>query len=119
MGGKKAFICDVDGTTADLSHRLPYFRTDHPKFEAGIPDDAPIWPVIRLVQALDYADYWVLFVSGRSECTRDVTVRWFKRYGVPHDRLYMRKDGDTRPDHIVLKLKSCNKSWTTASTSSP
>lgn len=101
-----AFIFDVDGTVADLRHRLHHIRNgnyDHQAFEAGVQDDLPIWPVIKIVRALDKTGFHMLATSGRAERLRTVTEEWFRCFGVPFERLYMRANDDRRADHIVKR----------------
>lgn len=115
-------IFDIDGTIADCSHRL-HFLPDYDKFFAAMSDDTPIWPVIKLVNLFETAleeeeedRPAAIFVSGRPERYRKQTVDWMSKYigsefscekevglggyWFPCD-LYMRKDGDHRPDHII------------------
>lgn len=101
----RVYIFDLDGTQADLSHRLHHIqqgRYDHDAFMAGIPDDLPIWPVIELARACD-AHAGVICTTGRPENTRASTESWLQRYDSPFRALYMRADGDTRPDHVVKR----------------
>jgi predicted kinase len=99
----EAYIVDVDGTVADLTHRLHHHPHNMAAFEAGVPDDLPIWPVIRLVRAVYDAGIAVVFTSGRSERVRGATIQWLKEHGVPFTAMYMRAPDDTRPDHVVKR----------------
>lgn len=104
------YLFDIDGTLADLTHRLHHISgefDDHgmtkPKdwnsFFDACGDDAPICHMIDLCRTLaTHAS--VIFVSGRSDRTRHVTQKWLAVNGLFGD-IYMRKDGDHRPDHIV------------------
>lgn len=101
---KPGWIIDVDGTVADLLHRLHFIRgiiRDYEQFEAGVSDDLPVEPVIEIVRALYRAGYAILFTSGRAERLRAATTGWLKHYDIPYTELYMRADDDKRPDHIV------------------
>ena len=42
----------------------------------------------------------VTIVSARNDKNRDVTEWWLNQYGIHYDALYMRKDGDYRPDNV-------------------
>ncbi len=42
----------------------------------------------------------IVIVSARNDKNRDVTERWLNQYGIHYDALYMRKDGDYRPDNV-------------------
>ena len=98
------FICDIDGTVADLTHRLHWIRTK-PKnwdaFKAGVSNDEPIWSVIRTVQDLQASGCVMIMCSGRNESQRKETEDWLEEVGLHPVRLYMRKDGDYRGDDIV------------------
>lgn len=98
-----AYIIDVDGTLADLSHRVHHYGRDHDAFEAGIPEDAPIWATIYLARALHDCGFAIVITSGRAERTKPATLAWFKQYGIPCDAIYMRADGDHRADHVVKR----------------
>lgn len=97
-------LCDIDGTLADRSHRLHFIETK-PKnwdaFFAAAADDAPIQPVCDAIS--DLMEYnRIIFVTGRPERTRIATSLWLsKRAVLWPDYLFMRKDGDYRPDEII------------------
>jgi hypothetical protein len=98
-------ICfDIDGTLANIEHRLDYVRSK-PKnwraFDAGIPNDLVNEPVADVFWALrDKAT--ILLASGRNERSRKPTVEWLKRNGFgSYQNLYMRKADDFRSDDIV------------------
>lgn len=104
------YLFDIDGTLADLTHRLhhiqPPLRADGqygPKnwdaFFDACGDDKPIPHMIGICRDL-MASAPVVFVSGRSDRTRRVTQNWLASNCLFGD-LYMRRDGDHRPDHIV------------------
>jgi predicted kinase len=48
-------------------------------------------------------DAAVIVCSGRPEKCRDMTVACLGENRVEYDRLYMRPDDDTRPDHVVKR----------------
>lgn len=100
----RAIIVDIDGTVADLSHRLHHLeRKDWPAFFSQMGDDSPIWATINTAYQWREAGHAVLFVSGRPEDYRETTenwlreVAWFKEY----EALLMRPSGDHRPDYVV------------------
>lgn len=103
----KVYLFDIDGTVADLSHRLRHTqdgKKDWPQFFAECDGDAPIPHMVELAKILRTSDNHVLFVSGRSDQVRKETLSWL-RYHVganlgPLD-LYMRREGDHRPDNLV------------------
>ena len=98
-------ICDIDGTVADLSHRL-HFIEGSPKDWSGffdaMPQDEPIQKVINLVRSLE-ASHEIVFVTGRPDSHVRQTMNWLEQYGMlwGDGGLYMRKAGDHRIDSIV------------------
>jgi len=104
----KAYLFDLDGTLADLSHRLHLIqgeKKDWNAFFEACDSDAPIQHVITLAQTLLASDdIYVLFVSGRSDQVRKKTLAWLNLHVDSHLSdldIYMRREGDHRPDNIV------------------
>lgn len=91
-----AFVCDIDGTVAEMSTRGPFdWRL--------VKYDLPREPVVAVVRALMQA-YPVIFVSGRSNECRDDTAEWLAKHVLPPGGfapLHMRKARDFRPDEVV------------------
>jgi len=99
-------ICfDIDGTLANIEHRLDYVRSK-PKnwaaFEAGIPNDSVNEPVVKVFDAMSLNGHTIILASGRNERSRSATEVWL-RQNILHDyeKLYMRKADDFRSDDIV------------------
>lgn len=101
-----AYIFDIDGTLADITHRLYHIQKepkDWKRFFADCTHDQPITHMVALCSLLiDYVP--VLFVSGRSDEVRRETLEWLHKYKLYGKKLYMRKAGDHKPDHL-LKLE--------------
>jgi hypothetical protein len=99
------YIFDLDGTLADLSHRLHHIQKkpkDWDAFFGGVMDDAPIEHMLNLANTIGrHSEY--IYVSGRSEPCRDGTVRWLVKQGmrIVRNGLYMRAEGDRRQDYLV------------------
>lgn len=110
------YLFDIDGTLADLTHRL-HFIQQEPKnwdaFFAACSDDSPITHVIGLCRLLSKGAK-ILLVSGRSDVSRDKTAQWLKDHEIPYDGLYMRKEGDHRQDNLVKSelLDLIKEQWT-------
>ncbi|MEI6621382.1 MAG: polynucleotide kinase [Actinomycetes bacterium] len=85
-----AIIVDIDGTLADRANRSP-FGWD------SASTDLPIYPTIRLVQALA-GESLVLYVTGRSEVCRDATLDWLREHVGVAGPLFMRRADDNRRD---------------------
>lgn len=100
----KAVIFDIDGTLADLSHRLHHIKRqpiDWDSFFAECVNDTPIQPIHDLAHLVVAQDYKLILVSCRSDKVRQETETWLATHGVPYQELHMRKEGDYRQDTIV------------------
>ncbi len=100
-------ICDLDGTLANIDHRLHFMRQkpkDWKGFFGGISEDTLRQDVLDLILEHEKEGREIFFVSGRPETYRDVTEEWLERvlkgYKI-HRALFMRRHGDRRPDDIV------------------
>lgn len=119
---KDVVICDIDGTIADVRHRLHYIQNsdgtkkakpDWDAFHAACVDDTPFLDVIRVVETLrlgtcgcGYGRLDLYFLSGRNDVVRAQTEQWLEdvaQFG-PYNGLVMRKAGDRRPD-TQIKLE--------------
>ena len=99
-------VFDIDGTVADNHHRIHHVKSspkNWPAYDAGIPDDIAIWPMAETFRALRLTGYDIIFVTGRSERSRKATVKWLDENDLHNSlsKIYMRPDGDYRPDDIV------------------
>lgn len=99
-------VCfDIDGTLANLEHRLHYV-TSKPNnwkaFSAAISKDTVIPQIAQTLNALIYDTHTIILASGRSEDDRSVTEKWLRDNLIAgYDNLYMRKSGDYRADDII------------------
>lgn len=101
----KVVIVDMDGTLADVSHRLHFLngpKKNWKEFFAGMDDDPPSSVIVDWVKKLS-PDYEVVIVTGRPEKYRPNTESWLRKYHVPFSRIVMRRHGDHRPDYVVKK----------------
>lgn len=102
----KTILCDLDGTVADLTHRLHHIQSK-PKnwdaFYAACKDDGVYENIANLVKFLGDADCHIIYVSGRREGTRKDTRTWLDNNKFPPGALLMRSDGDFREDYIVKR----------------
>jgi phosphoserine phosphatase len=101
-------VFDLDGTLANIEHRLDYVRSK-PKnwaaFDAGIPNDKVNRFVAEAFHSLS-ADRrnTIVLASGRNERSREATVAWLTDNNLhTWDNLYMRKADDFRSDDIVKR----------------
>jgi hypothetical protein len=96
----------LDGTLANIEHRLDYVRSK-PKnwaaFDAGIPNDKVNEPVAEAFRSLS-AFNTIILASGRNERSRSATEKWLQSNGFyEYEKLYMRKADDFRGDDIVKR----------------
>ena len=99
-------IVDMDGTLADVSHRLRYIRghgkPNWKRFFEEQRHDLPKKDILK--QVCDLAKtYEIVIVTGRPDKYLDETAAWLRKYKVPYSRIFMRPAGDHRPDYIVKK----------------
>lgn len=120
MNKLECVIFDIDGTLANTSHRLHFLtqeKKDWDGFYAECKNDKPISEMVNLLNLI-LTECPVVFVTGRPEKCREDTLEWlehntdvsFTDYKV---ELYMRKDGDHRPDWQVKEeiLKELQKDF--------
>jgi hypothetical protein len=97
VGGPEVVLVDFDGTLCWRAEggRGPYDET-------RVFEDLVCWPVLRTVCALAVAGVAPVFMSGRREASRADSERWLQQHvPVKGLGLFMRADGDLRPDWQV------------------
>jgi hypothetical protein len=97
------YLCDLDGTLCNVSHRRQYVATKPRNWDAwnaGLVNDKPNLAVLGIITSLTYY-YPLIFVSGRSDDYRKQTEEWLEKYDISYNALYMRKYKDHRDDAIV------------------
>lgn len=101
----KSIIVDLDGTLCNIDHRLHHIkgeRKDWDAFFAGIMDDSVNEWCVEIVTGMQKMGAEILFITGRMWKYEDVTHDWIKHIaGIRHWSLFMREDGDYRPDWEV------------------
>jgi predicted kinase len=102
------YICDIDGTLSSSEHRNIYTCTDEEIMEDKVI--TPVAEIIKLLMLSEDSNSTVIFMSGRSNKYYKITDEWLKtkvlnlpNYRLPYFSLFMRKEGDNRPDSIVKK----------------
>lgn len=105
-GGPVLAVFDVDGVLADVEHRRHHLRghrRDWDAFFAAAADDPPLAPGIELAQQAQRDGHVVVYLSGRPERLRDVTLAWLADHGCPPGELVLRPDDDRSP---AVRLKT-------------
>ena len=103
---KQCFIFDIDGTLSDPSHRLHFIQGETKNWDAffeACSVDESISHMVALCWHLIDAGCSVVFLSGRSDQIRAKTRNWLIQNigNLSAPRIYMRREGDYRPDDIV------------------
>lgn len=116
---KKIVVVDIDGTIANIDHRLHYIKDiqnpDWDKFFKKCDKDSPIEDIVELVNMFYRSDKFIIFLTGRSQVVLNETWMWIannftgfrrikdgSRYaGTQQSALVMREEGDHRPDTEV------------------
>jgi len=98
-------IFDLDGTLANVTHRLPLIKgpkKDWNAFFDACVHDTPNSYVVRLNHIL-FSTMTVIISSGRPDSHNDQTVKWLMDNDVRYHILMMRKAKDFREDTIVKR----------------
>jgi len=111
MQNQDAVIFDIDGTMANLEHRLGYIKDGHKDWDAffdHMDQDEPIDDVVWFFDAWTelVRDCHVFICTGRPETHRAMTEAWLSRNTNWWDEkhvLLMRSAGDHRSDVEVKK----------------
>src|SRR3569832_1684161 len=103
---KSIVIVDIDGTLADVQHRLHHIKGPGKKnwsqFFRNAHKDELIAIVVRWVNNLS-PEFKAILITGRPDDYRKDTEAWLKQHKIRYSKLYMRRSGDNRPDTIVKK----------------
>lgn len=94
-------VFDVDGVVADVRHRLHHLEPPRSwrGFFAAAAHDPLLAEGARLVADLS-AEHDIVWLTGRPEWLRPVTLDWFARHDLPADELHMRPEHDRRPARV-------------------
>lgn len=98
-------VFDIDGTLANMEHRLPLIKTkpkQFKEFENRVHLDTVIEPIATILTTLSSFGHTIIFLSGRSESTRKATQKWLIKHDLDlYDELLLRPQGDYRADYVV------------------
>lgn len=96
-------IVDIDGTLSNASHRQHLVQDGNKDWDRfyDLCEFDDFHPHIGVIVNLLYDFYKIVLVSGRVERVRDKTVKWLDQHKVSYDELFMRPDGDFRPDDVL------------------
>lgn len=96
-GEDEVVLCDLDGTLSILAKGYSPYDPEHYLHDTANP------AVLEVLYAFTCADVEILFMSGRegTQQGRADTKEWLARHGYGGHQLFMRPEGDGRPDWIV------------------
>lgn len=92
-------VIDIDGVLANVEHRLHHIERrpkDWARFFAAASDDTVYVEGLAVARRLAQ-DHELVYLSGRPEGLRRVTLDWFGRYDVPAGQVLLRRASDRRP----------------------
>lgn len=94
-------IFDVDGTLADHSGVRGPFQWDKVIGDKLKEDIASLYMLIKYHSWHHGGSPKVIICSGRDGICKQETIEWLHYYGLTFDELYIRKQGDQRPDYEI------------------
>lgn len=106
MKKKQAVIFDIDGTLANIDHRLHHIQQEPKNWDAFQKDcslDDPIYPLINLAHMFDKLGFHIILCTGRNFQNYEKTAAWLNFHTVPYHRIHMREDGNYESDFIIKK----------------
>jgi hypothetical protein len=107
---KDTIVFDLDGTIADIQHRVAYVQRPNPDwnlfYKSVAADKVNIW-CLELAKSMAAAGYNIIVVSARSRESQAATDVWFETNWRPAGFKYsvnlIRAEGDYTPDQILKK----------------
>jgi len=107
----EAVLFDMDGTLCDvraIRHHVlggpaNGYRKNFDAFHRDAVNCPPNAWVVDAARAEHAAARAVLVVTAREARLRNSTAFWLALHGVPSDAMWMRANGDYRPDHVVKR----------------
>jgi len=115
---KDTVLVDLDGTLANIDHRLHFVKQAKPDWDAfynACDEDTPNEWCVKLIYAMQNVGCRILIVSARSKVVEEKTKSWLSKHLgmmvdldrriVNYDELIMlREVGDYTPD-VDLKMR--------------
>lgn len=108
----KIAIVDIDGTLANVEHRLHFILDKKPKdwegfFSETSRDTLNEW-CLDFIHTLINRGIKIVLLTGRPKRSKEVTEAWLRKYQVPYHALFMRNDGNFMDD-VSYKKRALNK----------
>ncbi|USX49230.1 hypothetical protein [Lentzea sp. HUAS12] len=95
---------DIDGTVADVRHRLHLLDSDSSTKWADFFDaagDDPVLPEGAELARKLAVEHDIVWLTGRPVRLAELTRRWLLEQGLPTGELLMQPHGDKRPARLV------------------
>ena len=122
LNKNKAIIVDLDSTLCNVDHRIHFIVNDKTpaqdrfgnsnweRFYAELINDTPNDWCVMLIKGMWKIGVKPVYLTGRPEKYRDLTLQWFNRfkdepltYSYVKNNLYMRHDDDFTKDCFMKK----------------
>ena len=104
----KAILVDIDGTLANSPHVNQFMEDDKVNWDAWL--SATAYSTVHewcreIVNNFAISGYKIVFLTARNggDHGRKITNDWLRRTVIGDFELYMRTDGDYRPDYVIKK----------------
>ena len=104
---ENAIMVDIDGTLANLDHRLHFVKDgkkDWGKFFKACKDDLVYEDVRGLIETEFEAGTEIVLCSGRPEDYRKETEEWLAKHNIPYTSLQMRPKLNYKSDDITKAM---------------
>ena len=105
------YIFDIDGTIADVQHRLVHIKAaprNWPMFFQDAVYDKPISWVIDVMRQFPHER--IVMITGRSDIIATLTIDWLLKHDVPYGELRMRAQNNFKADQD-LKPEMAKDYW--------
>lgn len=96
----KTIICDLDGTLCDHEHRK-HLLSNFDEYNSKLHLDNPKQAIREILVMMGKA-YHIILITGRPIKHQPETEQWLDKHGIKYSGLFMRPEGDMRPD-VALK----------------
>lgn len=108
---KSLFIFDIDGTIADMNHRVHFIDNSDDinwdGFYNAAKHDTVIQSIATILRIILASGADVLFFTGREETCRGITEKWLlDNFGIEQSelKLFMRSKGNRAEDSTIKQV---------------
>jgi uncharacterized HAD superfamily protein len=102
----KAIVVDIDGTLANVEHRVHHVKKspkDWHAFHQNLIHDTPNEWCRDLINAYHSQGVHIILLTGRGEEYLSETKTWLERHDITYGALFMRGIDDRREDSEIKK----------------